>query len=276
MNKIQYEELEIMKYFHSFAEDNNIVYCLYAGTLLGAIRHKGFIPWDDDIDIALPREEFERFESLFKKSDYKNDGFFYQSSDTDKYYPAPFTKIRSNTMNVRENITNKHIYAKGPWIDLFPYDNVPDDEVLRREQYNKVAHYNKLLRFFLLAKTTDRDSGIKKMVKQFVISVNNLLTPVYFFVPYLIKKRNYYMTMYNNQETKCSGELCYLYFKNYEHYARTIMDNREFDNLELAPFETESFYIPKNFDVVLKDKFGEYMQLPPEDERKVHDFVVEE
>lgn len=271
MNQLQQEELKILKYYHAFAEEHNLQYSLCAGTLLGAIRHQGFIPWDDDIDVMMRRSEFEKFENLFLSSNFEEDNLAYQSTKNNKTYFASYSKIRSKTMNIRENLPKTQTDNYGPWIDVFPYDNVPDDEKLRKEQYEKVMHYNRLLRFFLIPKVTDRDSGARRTFKKVMIKLNETLYKGYFFIPYLIKKRDYYATMYNDQETECCGELAYLYFKNYEQYAASITLNSHFDNLVLTKFEDDEFYALKEYDTVLTKYFGDYMELPPEEERKKHD-----
>ena len=276
MNRIQEEDLKILKEFHNFCEEHNLQYLLYAGTLLGAIRHKGYIPWDDDVDVMMTREEFERFEDLYLASDYKSKGLDYQSNKTYKYYAGVITKIRSNTLDVRENVPKSQGGNYGPWVDIFPYDNVPDDPELRYKQFKKVMYYNRLIRVFLLAKVTPRDKGIKRFIKQTQIKINDVCYKAYFFVPYLFRQRHKYMTMYNDTETKFKGDLAYNFYNTYDHYLTTLFENDEFNNTEKAPFEDGEFYIPTNYDMILTRYFGDYMQLPPEEERKVHDIYFVE
>ena len=127
MNELQQKDLEVLKYFRDFVDKEGTEYTLICGTLLGAIRHEGFIPWDDDVDVAMFKEDFDKFEDMFLKSDYKKDGMSYQSRKIYKYQTNAFSKIRSNTMNIQERVpkTQKGNYA--PWVDIFPLFNVTDD-----------------------------------------------------------------------------------------------------------------------------------------------------
>ena len=92
MNELQQKERDLLKIFIDFCDENKLTYFLVGGTLLGAIRHKGFIPWDDDIDVAMPREDYDKFVSLASKRFTKNNNVFFQNYRTDKHYPYVFSK----------------------------------------------------------------------------------------------------------------------------------------------------------------------------------------
>src|SRR5699024_9240851 len=211
MNALQEAEFNILKYFDQFTKEHDLDYFLYAGTLLGAIRHKGFIPWDDDIDVGMKRDEFEKFEELFMNSNYKEDGYIYQSRKVYPLQALPLSKIRSKELNMIERMPKTQKGNYGPWIDIFPFDNIPNDPEKRAEQYKKITFYNNLIKKFLLIQVEPSDKGIKKSVKIVVQWLNETLHPFYFFMPYLFRKRHEYMTMYNNIETTHAGDLSYMY-----------------------------------------------------------------
>lgn len=270
MNSLQEADYKILKYFDQFAKKNDIHYILYGGTMLGAVRHQGFIPWDDDIDVAMKRNEFEKFEKLFIESDYEANDYIYQSRKVFPYQALPFSKIRSNELNIIERSPTTQKGNYGPWIDIFPYDNVPDNDEGRKEQYKKVNFYNKIIKKFLLVQVEPEDQGIKKNAKKIFQMLNEKLYRFYFFLPYVFRKRHEWMTKYNNEKTKDIGDLSYIYYKEYEHYSKSIIKNSELDQLIKMKFEDSYFDIPKNYDKILKKYYGDYMTLPKESERKVH------
>src|SRR5699024_6110897 len=127
--KAQMIQLEILKEFDRFCKEHNIKYQLYAGTLLGAIRHKGFIPWDDDIDIAMTRDQYERFLEKY----INNERYFLQNFQTDYNYFRQFSRLRkNNTVFRQEQYSNLDIHH-GIFIDIFPLDNV--EETYDKEKY---------------------------------------------------------------------------------------------------------------------------------------------
>jgi len=231
LNQLQKEEFKILQYFDDFTKEHNLRYFLFAGTLLGAVRHKGFIPWDDDIDVAMKRSEFEKFEKLFIDSDYLENGYTFQSRKIFKYQALPLSKIRSNSYNVIERMSSTQKGNYGPWLDIFPFDNIPDDYDLRVEQYKKVTFYNNLIKKFLMIQVEPDDKGIKRLLKRIIQWSNETLHPLYFFLPYIFKKRHYYMTMYNDIETTHSADISYMYYKDFEDFSKRFFSNKYLDDL---------------------------------------------
>ena len=110
--------LEILVEIHRICVENNITYWLEAGTLLGAIRHKGFIPWDDDCDISMPRKDYERFLQIAQEK--LPETMFLQTKETDKEYPLPWAKIRKNgTLLIETGETGEEKYHHGIFVDIF-------------------------------------------------------------------------------------------------------------------------------------------------------------
>lgn len=270
MNKLQKEDLKILKTLDAFCKEHDISYVLYAGTLLGAIRHQGYIPWDDDVDVAMDRKNFDRFEKLMSTSSLLDEGYHFQSNVYSKNYALPFSKLRSHTMNIKENVPATQKGYTGPWVDIFALDNVPDDKALRDKQFKKVFFYHRLISFFLLVRATEKDKGVKKIFKKTVETVNKYLHKYYFFLPFLYKRRLYHITKYNDQPTEYVAELGYMFYPNYKSFNTQLFKTDDIQNIEYAMFEDFLAPIPSNSDEILTTAYGDYMTLPPEEDRKIH------
>src|SRR5690554_5979187 len=127
--KVHKVQLEIANEVKRICEKNNIKYFMIAGTLLGAVRHRGFIPWDDDLDIGMLRNDYKRFIELAAKE--LNDTYYLETWYTSSGYGMPFAKIRKNDTRYIEKSSKDVKCHPGIFIDIFPFDNVPNNKVLR-------------------------------------------------------------------------------------------------------------------------------------------------
>lgn len=250
-------QIEILKTIASICEKLNIHYYIAYGTLLGALRHGGFIPWDDDIDISLFRKDYEKLISYLKE---KKEYSWLQvlDKDNDSYY-YPFAKaIDNRTLAKMEDNTTSH----GIWVDIFPLDNVPDDE-------NEASHFLKrclFLRGLTIAMTTDFAAG-NLGKKRFVKRILNVMSNV------IGKKRihNYYeqfITKYKGCNCKSVACLSTPYTLHEQIEKSVLEPTKEWK------FEDQYFTGPQNADEYLRRIYGDYMTLPPEDKRRVHSITA--
>ena len=251
-------ELNLLVKFAEFCEKENLRYYLAYGTLIGAVRHKGFIPWDNDIDVVMPRPDYSRF--LKKVQECPIDDYI-EALDYHKVRTFPFIKLIDNRTRMKEHflVTEENL---GIYIDIFPLDGLPNERKIRRKLFRKAAFLMKLYAFANYRFNTGANAR-KKLIK-------NLLYPFSRLVPsYKICEK--------------LDDLCKAYdYDNSSTVAEIIWGVGERETISkecfqsaYGEFEGYAFCIPQGFDQFLKQCYGEYMELPPEEERMTHRFEAE-
>ena len=241
--------LELLQVVHDFCVKNNIRYSLGFGTLLGAIRHNGYIPWDDDIDLIMPREDYERFLETFNVK-----GYYVVDCKRDKKYYLPFAKVcDANTIKkeaIGEFIKNDYGFN----IDIFPMDYVESLEKYRELKQKE----EKLIQKRELATIIIKRGNIFKRIAKFFICL------------FISRKSNKYANLINNTfNRKC--EKNYFCVNAIFYRARDyVFDNDIFDNFVSHKFEDKEFLITSKYDHFLSVCYGHYMNFPPVNERETH------
>jgi lipopolysaccharide cholinephosphotransferase len=242
-------EFRILLHFDSFCKSNSINYSLYAGTMLGAVRHKGFIPWDDDIDVLMTRENYNKFLSLYKSG---NSYSLINYSKSKRCTSILFSKIFDNN-TVAEEPNVKMIPGEGVWLDIFPIDYISN---------NKLKRFFTNLHFFLVDKLIYARSAKKptlpyQLLKTFAFWKTNksLLTSLDKY-SCKAKKSNYLknLTMIRGGEIKNDKKFPASYFSQYS----------------MLEFCGHNFQCLTQYDQMLKIEYGDYMTLPPANERYSH------
>ena len=248
---LQLNELAMLIEVDRICRKNNIKYTLAGGTMLGAVRHKGFIPWDDDIDVRFKREEYEKFYEACKK-DLDNEHFFLQEYRTDPNYRWGYSKMRlKGSEFIRIGQEHMH-YVTGVNIDIFITDNIPDNAIQRRIQ---------IIKLYCLRKIMYSEVGMKNS--------KNVLMRLWYRILYLIP-RDFSVKIYNNMvkksnKMKATNGRCLLWWESYVSYrgmALKFLD--EYTELE---FEGMKFSVVKDWDEYLTISYGDYMKLPPVEKR---------
>ena len=253
MHKIQ---LEMLEEFDRICTKHNLKYILVGGTLLGAIRHNGFIPWDDDIDISMLREDYNKLIEIQKKELNKKK-YYFQSPETDpEIFGNIFAKIRRKNSIYCEKISNTPEDKQGIWIDIFPLDNIPDNNIILKIHFIKVF----ILKIMYTKKmgNTNYSNSLPKKIILKLIEIYSI-----FYSKEQCRNKLYKnMNKYNKKNTKR--------FINYggRYLLKEALDKKMVNERIKHQFEEGKYYIPKDYNEFLINFYGNnYMQLPPIEKR---------
>lgn len=264
LRELQLLQLDAMKSIHAVCVQEGINYYMIGGTLLGAIRHRGFIPWDDDIDIAMFRCDYERFKRIFKEH-FSSDNYFLQSYDTDQDFRPAMLRvcIKGTYQDLRSEAHLKN--CKNTYIDIFPLDNVPDEKTLQEKHAMELQKTDRLIELKLYHQYPN-NSYLYILLKK-IVSILLRIIPL----SYLQERRVRIMTRYADTETRNVSSTVSKY-----GYMKQVMDKRIYGVPTLYKFEDTEFYGVENYDAYLSHLFGQhYMQIPSEEKReKPHDVYL--
>lgn len=247
--------LDLIVEFDRICKKHNIRYFLDGGSLLGAIRHNGFIPWDDDIDVTMPREDYERFITL--SGEFKHP-YFMQTPYTDPEYFYSFAKIRNSNTTALNRMFCYQEFNHGIWISIFPLDCFPLDK--GEDLYLKIRQLTSENSTYMRMKNPFLSETDKKRVENY-----SGRDPLNTFEE--IQKL---ACQYNNTETDYWGTIILTIVK----YSRKTLLRKSFDRVLYHSFENIQLPIPVGYDNVLKTEYGNYMELPPADAREGHDTTI--
>ncbi len=250
IDEIKILQLEILKDIDDFCNINKINYFLAFGSLIGAIRHQGYIPWDDDIDIVMPRNDYTRFINTYNNY---NDKYEVISPEIEDNFYAPYANVcDKRTILIEESLS----HGKRPIgikIDVFPLDGVPVD----KKEYEKLSNLVNEYKYAIAAKNAKLWFFIKNKRLTF-------FRHVFFRIKYaFVSKRVLHeklrsIATSNNYETSM-----YVDDVVFNPYANAKTPREAFDSYMLSKFENYMFRIPIGYDAFLKANYGDYMKLPP-------------
>ena len=255
IDEIKKIQLEILEDVSRFCDENNIRYTLYFGSLLGAVRHGGYIPWDDDIDLAMPRIDYEKFVREFCKSSSQ---YKIIKHDINKRIYAQFAKIsRCDTILIEDADIE---YELGVNIDVFPIDGIPSNTILRYISLGTL----KILYAVLAIKTVRTGLRFRSKTKNFVL----IFLKLFFF--WISKAQvamilNHIINSIRSESSELVMHICFDQYRLSDIYLRNL-----FVVTEKIRFEDLNVNVPVGREQFLNTHYGDYMTLPPLEKRVSH------
>lgn len=258
IEKVRAIELDLLKDFDKICRENNIPYFLSGGSLLGAVRHKGFIPWDDDIDVSMLRRDFERFKKVCKNAKLKNAR--YQSFTDKTGYHYFFDKITADSTYFSTKYSDGYDMIKGISLDIFAFDNTANSEKAQRRHHKKMMNLRLIMNVRWKNKARE---GKLYLLSKIVLPFLRL-----FSMDSLCKKYDKLCRKYENKNCE------FVMPPATDHKYRGAMPRKWFEKVVPIKFEGFDTFAPVGYDEYLKIWFGDdYMELLPISERKAsHDF----
>lgn len=254
MTEFQEKLIQTFKVFVRFCEENGLTYYAAFGTCLGAVRHKGFIPWDDDMDVFMLREDYER---MLSSREQLNNSIYRVTDFRDGKHPYTFAKFYSIDCSVWEY--KQFQFIIGPWIDIFPLDewNDKDDTSKLYDDYHYALwKYRKALSVQswneIWSDLINRNgyNGLIKLVKKCLYS------------PFEKSFHNKALDLLN-QVIEINGD----FYKNWNHKKKIVYQKKWFDGFIEFQFEDTKISCPVGYDDYLSYEYGNYMELPPIESR---------
>ncbi len=251
-------ELDVLCKIHDICQQQNIRYSLAAGTLLGAVRHGGFIPWDDDIDIFMPRPDYDRFIEYCKSNPVP---FNMLCAETNDKYKYVFAKAMAKDTVIIEDFSNPDNIEMGVYIDVFPVDGLADTYEAAKKEFSKTSFKRELL----VAKNW------KKFKRSKTRSWKYEPIRFAFFVMSRFVSSQRIIKSLNKRFRKNSFEQClYSACISSSYRKKDIMETEIFKEYIDMAFEGKTFKAFKNYHAYLSNIYGNYMELPPENKRVSH------
>ena len=259
---LQEIELENLRMLMEICEKNHLRYYLIGGSLLGAMRHRGFIPWDDDIDVGMPRPDYERFVQIAKA--YLPDHMDVKTMTSDPNYKCYFTRLINNKKKIYWD-HGQYTAVIGVWMDVFPLDGLPENRLLREMHLFHVKLCKALYKFtqidYVSTNRTNRPLSERFLIRFARITrIGRLLNADRRLekLDKVLQKYDYDTCAYAWNFSGCYGK-------------REVVPHIQLGGSRTAEFEGMQVSIPEAAEDYLTSIYGDYMKLPPEDQRKSHE-----
>lgn len=256
LRELQLAQLDMLRFFKQFCEENNLTFYFIGGGLIGALRTGGFIPWDDDVDVLLPRDDYERLCVLWQEK-YPDGRFRLLKTDDHMFTGNIFATVTdTNYTMVKANQTDVDI-PHGLVIDVFPLDVCPDGKFARKMQYFHTIIYS----LFLAQVVPENHGGVIALGSKILLGI---------FRGKKIRRKLWriaekHMKKYKREENQYMTELC-----SGPHWMKVKYPKRIYDGIDHVTFEGIELPVASGYKEYLGLVFGDYMTPPPEDQRVPH------
>lgn len=252
LEQAQQASLDLIDYFHTLCEKLNLKYYIIAGTMLGAVRHRGYIPWDVDLDVGMFRPDYEKLKEYFLNND--DETVFYSHYLNNKQHNSPHAILYlKNTIFIDTRIkSTKNQSWRGLILDIFPLDNPPDDDKKKLQQAKKLNKYKKIL-YYKNFYTSEKNSKLKIVFKKII----HMLLKVYRYRK-LLSRLDKLEQKYNSNNSSKVVSMSSGY-----KYQKQLFDIQVFGNPKLYQFGSKKYYGVHEYDQYLTQLYGDYMTPAP-------------
>ena len=248
---LQLRILEILRAVDSTCRQHQLRYYIWAGTMIGAVRHKGFIPWDDDLDIAMPRPDYDRL--IAHGHEWLPKPFEMVCAENDSVYPLPFAKIQDGSTTLIERMHLK--YLGGIYLDVFPIDGAPQGWLTQKCHFARYEYYKRML-YLLFRDPYKHGHGPSSWIP--------LLCRKLYSLKEVQDKIRHILTQYNYDESPLVAD--------YDDGSKGIMPKTILGTPTAYPFEDMQALGVEQYETYLRQKYGDYMTIPDGDHQRQHNF----
>lgn len=265
IRKVQLAQLQILRDFILFCEEHNLRYFMAGGALIGVLRHKGFIPWDDDIDLSMPRKDFDKFVALQNKYP---DGYSLVNHDIEPTWQFNFCQFVDDKSEIIVHMNEEPRSCK-IWIDVFPEDGLPDNPIRRWFHVKHILMYRYLIQVPNVKTQIDTHKVGRPWYEKIVIKILHFLPLGKLInVDNMLKAMERLLRKYDYDNSKYVGSLLGKY------RGKEVVPRNYWGNGVKLRFENIMVSCPVEFDKLLTRIYGDYMKMPPEDKRVGHDIEI--
>lgn len=258
IKEIQAESLKILLFIDKLCDKLGLNYCIMYGTLIGAIRHNGFIPWDDDVDIAMNRKDYLKLQEYFVQHKEELSPFEFFSKDTREQYPYMIARVCNTNFIQKSEIEGD--FGMGTFIDIYPFDGAGNGKAIYpfiKSQFYSSIYYMKSRTCFIPSEKKHLN-----LIKRIMFAFAHLYS-----YKFLRSKLEPLANLYDYETSKYVAQMDRFSAGKANMYLKSDLENTCYHD-----FEGYKVKIPQNYDVMLRQLYGDYMQLPPEEKRIGHHF----
>ncbi len=265
LRDLQLVDLTLFKKFASFAAEYDIKYFALGGTLLGAIRHKGFIPWDDDMDIGIPREDYEKFLDLWEE---KHPNFELHTFMNDSKHYRYFARIEDPAVKILRNDSTVEEISSA-WIDVFPLDGSPNNRIIRDIHKEYILYRRAMYRLSCFSLGFNHDKKNRPFVEKFFIKIGKTLP-----VEKILNTKKELVKLDKALKRFPYSKSNYLVNAMGAYKFREMFNKQYYGIGKVYQFEDTFIWGPDDYDTICKQLYGDYMTPPKETERNHHSSEV--
>lgn len=254
LRKLQLIQLDLLLELKKICKKTGISYFLVGGSMIGAVRHRGFIPWDDDIDVGMLREDYDKFLCACQNELSKEYRLY--NWDTDADFPLPFSKLMVRGTKLREDISSNSSTCSEIFIDIFPLDAAPSFRMAQIMHGSIAVILKKALLIRMNYRLSEQTFGLQRLLNKSLYAILKILT-IWISTQKLKNLYEWNAKRYDKNNTTYVVNIAGAY-----SYIKELKKRYYFNDLAEVYFEGENISIPTQYDLYLKEVYGNYMQLP--------------